>query len=79
MFHRACTPIQKILPSIPKANQLVYKSEFNVRLRKPRSIHPQFEKERLDYKKLLKEYRLRNIKTYWERQTEVENQYIGNY
>jgi len=36
-------------------------------------------KERLDYKKVLKEYRLRNIKEYWARQTQVENEYIEKW
>jgi len=39
----------------------------------------EYEKERIAHSKLVKEYRLKHIKEYWEKQTELENTFIDNY
>jgi hypothetical protein len=38
-----------------------------------------YDRERIEYKKVLKEYRLKNISEYWELQTKVENDYIEKF
>lgn len=45
----------------------------------PRPRLNQYDKERIAYTRLVKEYRKKNIKTYWEKQTQIENDYIDNY
>jgi hypothetical protein len=66
------------LNSLPKWNSLVAKPEYYVRLRLPRTEPTDFVNAKIEYKRLLKEYRLKNIQEFWERQTQVENEYIGN-
>lgn len=77
MFRGVKASLPKLIGSTPKLTPFVYKSEFYVRVRPPSTINSEFSKERADYRKLLKEYRLKNIKAYWERQTQIENDYIG--
>lgn len=61
----------------PRLTPLVYKPEFYVRIKQRVLSNSEFVKGRVEYKYLLKQYRMKNIKEYWERQTQVENDYIG--
>ncbi len=45
----------------------------------PRRKPTAYDLERLAYKRLSKKYHANNIKLYWERQTEIENEFIGNF
>jgi hypothetical protein len=70
--------LSKFKNSSPAIISLTVRPEYNVRVRFPQRRHKDFNEARLDYKKLLKEYRAKNISEHWERQTQVENQFIGN-
>lgn len=74
---RQALAFEKVLTSVPKLNSLIHQTKYSVRCTAPRRLNNEFEKERQEYKKLLKSYRLKNISEYWERQTKVENEYIG--
>lgn len=43
----------------------------------PRAKPTPYKKELVAYRKLVKEYRMKNIIAYWERQTKIENDFIG--
>jgi hypothetical protein len=60
-----------------KANSLSFVNKNFYLIRRPRRKPTLYDQERVAYKKLLHEYRLKNIATYWERQTQVENSFIG--
>ena len=68
---------QKINNTLPLTQSLTLKSKQFYRLRLPRPKPSAYDIERANYKKILHQYRLKNIKEYWERQTQVENSYIG--
>lgn len=36
-----------------------------------------YQQELIAYKRLVREYRLKNIKAYWDRQTQIENDFLG--
>lgn len=36
-----------------------------------------YQQELIAYKRLIREYRLKNIKAYWDRQTQIENDFLG--
>jgi len=74
---RQALAFEKVLTSVPKLTSLTHQTKYSVRVTQPRRVNSEFEKERRDYKQLLKSYRLKNISEYWERQTKVENEYIG--
>jgi hypothetical protein len=78
MFRQALA-LEKVLTSVPKLNSLIHQTKYSVRCTAPRRLNNEFEKERQEYKKLLKSYRLKNISEYWERQTKVENEYIEKW
>lgn len=43
----------------------------------PRAPPSVYRKEVVAYKKLEKKYRMKNIIAYWDRQTKIENDFIG--
>lgn len=45
----------------------------------PRRKPTEYDLERIAYKRLYKKYQANNIKLYWERQTEIENEFLGNH
>ena len=49
---------------------------FNYRLVRLRTNNEDFEREREEYKKKLKEYRKMHYKKFWEDQTQIENRYL---
>lgn len=77
MFKCGQRSLQQLTISAPRQTPLVYKSEYYVRVKQRVFTKTEFAKERVEYKYLLKQYRMKNIKEYWERQTQVENEYIG--
>ena len=50
---------------------------FNYKLRQPSRKATPWEIEKIQFKKDMKIYRKDHIKAYWERQTEIENCFIG--
>lgn len=76
---RQALAFEKVLTSVPKLTSLTHQTKYSVRTTQPRRVNSEFEKERRDYKQLLKSYRLKNISEYWERQTKVENEYIEKW
>lgn len=58
---------------------LTTRPEYNVRVRQPTKVHKDFFDEKQAYKKIMREYRMKNIKEYTERQTQVENKYLENW
>lgn len=78
MFKCGQRSLQQLTISASRQTPLVYKPEFYVRTRQRCLTKTEFAKERVEYKYLLKQYRMKNIKEYWERQTQVENEYIAD-
>ena len=64
--------------NIPKINKTCCVSKFFFACFHPRAKPSEFQKEQIAYKKLVKQYRMKNILAYWERQTQIENEFIGD-
>ena len=61
----------------PRKIQLCGLKGFSFGVFHPRPKPSFFLKELSAYRKLQKEYRMKNIIAYWERQTQIENNFIG--
>ncbi|CAD8133764.1 unnamed protein product [Paramecium octaurelia] len=59
--------------------QLVCVPSFNYKLRRPAPKMSEYDKERIEYKHLMNQYRSRIVKDFWEEQTKIENQYIDDF
>jgi len=70
---------QNFINSIPQSGQLTQCSKRFFRVRFPRAKPTVYDQERINYKQVLHEYRLKNIREYWERQTQIENNYIEKF
>lgn len=68
---------QSFLNSIPNWTSLTKLPQYYVRVRFPNKRSQDFTDCRVEYKKLVKAARLKNISEYWERQTQLENEFIG--
>ena len=72
------TSVKKGLSTWSPFFNVTYQVKRNLKVRFPRKKPDLYELERRQYKKLLHDYRLKNIQNQITRQTEVENKFIGN-
>jgi hypothetical protein len=49
---------------------------FQVKAYIKKTVNLDYERERAEYKVKMTEYRKRHFKDYWERQTQVENDFL---